>query len=70
MSAFSRDFSRATLSALARRGVDILGGQMLPDTTSPMPYANAQRGYVVSDNGTGRVLRHAEVLDLARRDPA
>lgn len=61
----SRDFSATTLRGLARKGITITGLQAIPGT-GPMPYANAERGYVVADNGTGRVWTHAEVLGAAR----
>lgn len=60
-----RDFSKKTLKAVARKGVSLIGLQAIPDMASAMPYANAQRGYVVNDNGTCRVLTHGEVLGLA-----
>lgn len=62
-----RDFNCQTIRALAHRGVTIVSLQMIPDMTSSMPWANADRGYVVDDNGTGRVLTHAEVRALAVR---
>jgi hypothetical protein len=61
-----RDFSSATLSRLARKGISILGIVALPDMTSSMPWANAQRGYSISDNGTGRILTFAQVMEAAR----
>ena len=56
------DFSRKTLKALAAKGIKLTGLQAIPDMSSSMPYANATRGYVMNDNGTGRVWSHAEVL--------
>lgn len=61
-----RDFSPATLRALASKGIFLVGLQALPDMTSAMPFANADRGYVVNDNGCGRVLTFAQVLEAAR----
>lgn len=58
------DFSRKTIAALARKGITIVGLQAIPDMASAMPYANATRGYVVNDNGTGRVLTFSEVMAL------
>ena len=63
-----RDFNRQTIRILAHRGITIVGFQSIPDMTSPMPFANAERGYVVDDNGTSRVLTHRGVLALAGRN--
>lgn len=61
------DFSKRTLKALARRGIRLIGLQAIPDMTSSMPMANATRGYVVDDNGCGRVWNFAEVMKAAAR---
>lgn len=61
----SSDFSKSTLRRLANKGVLVTGIQMIPDMTSPMPWANASKGYVVSDNGQGQVKTFTEVLSLA-----
>lgn len=61
-----RDFSAATLRQLARKGIRLIGLQALPDMSSAMPYANAARGYVVDDNGCGRVWTFAQVREAAR----
>lgn len=59
-----RDFSAATLRALGRRGVELVSVQALPGADA-MPWANAERGYLVNDNGTGRVLTFAQVIAKA-----
>jgi hypothetical protein len=61
-----RDFSSSTLRALARKGIAIIGMQALPDMSSSMPYANAARGYVVNDNGCGRVWTFTQVKEAAK----
>lgn len=61
-----RDFSASTLRLLARRGLTILGPVALPDMSSDMPFANAERGYSVNDNGTGRIMTFQQVLEAAR----
>ena len=61
-----RDFSAKTRNALARKGIRITGLQAIPDMTSSMPFANATRGYVVNDNGCGRVWTFNEVMEAAR----
>lgn len=60
------DFSRKTIAALARKGIRLIGLQAIPDMTSSMPWANADRGYVMDDNGCGRVWTFNEVLEAAR----
>ena len=58
------DFSRTTLRSLSRKGITVVGLQWLPDMTSDMPMACGERGYVLNDNGTGRVVRFADVMAL------
>lgn len=60
-----RDFSSATIRALAKRGVTVLRATVIPDPASDMPFATGERGYVVDDNGCGRVWSFAEVLQAA-----
>ena len=60
-----RDFSAKTLRALSQRGVELVGVQMLPGT-GDLPCANAERGFVVNDNGCGRVWTFAQVLGAAK----
>jgi hypothetical protein len=60
------DFSRKTLSALTRKGIAIVGLQAIPNMASAMPFANADRGYVVNDNGCGRVWTFTQVMEAAR----
>lgn len=55
-----RDFSAKTL-----RGLELVDVQMLPGT-GDMPWANAERGYLVSDHGTGRVWTFQMVLAAAQ----
>ena len=65
--AAKRDFSKRTVRALARRGISVIGVQGLPDMSSVMPYANLERGYLLDDNGTARVLRFRDVITLAEQ---
>jgi hypothetical protein len=62
---FDRHFSASTIRALRKAGVRILSLQALPDATGS--FLNSTTGYVVDDNGTGRVLTFREVLDRAGR---
>lgn len=60
------DFSKKTLASLARKGIFLIGLQALPNMASAMPYANADRGYVVNDNGCGRVWTFSQMMEAAR----
>lgn len=60
-----RDFSASTLRRLARKGIRILSTTVIPDVSSPMPWANGSRGYNVDDNGCGRVWTFAQVQEAA-----
>jgi hypothetical protein len=62
----SRHFGRKMVSALSRKGIRVIGLQALPDMSSSMPYANASTGYIVDDNGCGRIWTHREVTEAAR----
>lgn len=58
------DFSRATLRSLACKGITLVGLTLLPGTGS-LPYATGERGYLMADNGTGRVWTFRQVLEAA-----
>lgn len=58
-----RDFSRATLRALARRGVVIVSSQFHPDGLGS---ATGETSYLVAVNGHGRVCTRADVMELAQ----
>lgn len=60
----SRDFSAATIRKLAKKGIEIVGVQLIPGE-GDMPWANAERGYVASDNGTGKVWTFRQVMAAA-----
>jgi len=60
-----RDFSAKTLRALCAKGIELVGTQMLPGA-GDMPWANAERGFVVNDNGCGKVWTFAQVLGAAK----
>ena len=60
-----RDFRPDTLRRLARRGITILRPTAIPANDADLPFACATRGYVVNDNGCGRVWTHAQVVEAA-----
>jgi hypothetical protein len=64
-SEFARDFSSSVRRALLKRGIVVLGICAIPDMSHPMPFANASRGYQLSDNGTGKVRSHIEVIAMS-----
>jgi len=59
-------FSAATLRRLAKRGISLVGLQAIPDMASAMPWANASTGFLVNDNGCGRVWTFTQVLEAAK----
>lgn len=59
-----RDFSAKTLRTLAKRGIELVGVQALPGQ-GDMPWANAERGYLIVQAETGKVKTFRQVLDLA-----
>jgi len=59
------DFSPATLCRLARKGITVLGPVAIPDMASAMPWANAERGYAVNDNGCHRIWTFSQVREAA-----
>lgn len=60
-----KDFSKKTLRALSRKGVTLYGIQMVPDFSTDLPMANAEKVYLLNDNGTSRVRSFREVLNIA-----
>lgn len=61
-----RDFSAATRRALAAKGVTVLHSVAIPDISSDLPWANADRGYAVNDNGCHRIWTFAQVRQAAQ----
>lgn len=59
------DFSKKTLSALARKGIRLLGLTVIPGK-GDLPFATGERGYRVDDNGCGRILTFTQVLEAAK----
>jgi hypothetical protein len=55
----TRHFGRKAVASLARKGIRIVGLQSLPDAAGS--FLNSETGYVVDDNGTGRVWTYLEV---------
>jgi hypothetical protein len=58
------DFSKKTIGSLTRKGVSLIGLTVIPGN-GDMPFANGDRGYILNDNGTQRVLLFSQVMELA-----
>lgn len=58
-----KDFGKEVLAALKKRGIKIYGSTWLPAPGGD--FANGDRGYLLDDNGTGRVRDYRGVLTLA-----
>jgi hypothetical protein len=59
-----RDFTQKTHGKLNGRFIWIKGTTVIP-AEGDNSMANGTRGYVVDDNGTGRIWTHAQVLAAA-----
>lgn len=59
----SKDFSRATVRSLSKKGVTIVGATMLPDANGG--FANGEVGYALLIDRTHCVRTFREVLALA-----
>lgn len=55
----TRHFGRKVVTKLARKGIRVIGLQACPDTSGS--FLNSTTGYVVDDNGCGRVWSYREV---------
>ena len=60
----TRHFGRKVVAALSAKGVRVIGTQALPDAAGC--FINSTTGYVVDDNGCGRVWTAAEVRGCAQ----
>jgi hypothetical protein len=63
------DFSLATIKRLAKKGIHVRGTVAVPNYASDMPWACADRGYSVDDNGCGKVWTFGQVLEAAGLEP-
>lgn len=61
-----KDFSKKTVSALTCKGITLIGLTVIPGT-GDLPFATGDRGYILNDNGTQRVVLFNQVLELAAR---
>jgi len=58
----TKDFSKATLAKLRARGIRVVGSTWLPDERGG--FANGERGYLLDDNGTGKVRTLMQVIRM------
>jgi|688.fasta_scaffold116117_5 hypothetical protein len=56
-------FGKRIVNKLAKKGVKIISAQNMPGADGS--YANGETGYMVDDNGTGRLLSALQVLKMA-----
>jgi len=56
-------FGRKAVASLARKGIRIIGLQAIPDAAGS--FLNSPTGYVMDDNGTGRVWTYRQVGEAA-----
>lgn len=59
------DFSRTITRQLNAKGIRVLRPVAIPDMSSPMPFANATRGYALDNNGQHQIRTHREVVAMA-----
>jgi hypothetical protein len=60
----ARHFGRPAVATLARKGIRVIGLQAIPDERGS--FLNSTTGYVVDDNGCGRVWTFRQVSEAAR----
>lgn len=60
-----RHFGRKNVTALALKGIRVIGLQAIPDMRSSMPWADADTAYTVDDNGCSRVWTWHQVVASA-----
>ena len=58
-----REFSRKTISALAKKGIEIVGVTSIPDSEGS--FLNATRAFEISDKGTGKIKTFLELQKIA-----
>lgn len=58
------DFNKETMNRLNKKGIRLVGLQAIPRNNS---WLNADRGYVLDDNGTCKIVLFLEVLNLAKQ---
>ena len=58
-------FNRKTLNALAKKGIAIHSATYLPNAETGT-FINGETGYMLDDNGTGRLRNYLQVLELAQ----
>lgn len=59
------DFKRATLAALAKKGITLHSVATIPGCDGT--FANGERAYGLDDNGTFRLVSFLDVLSIAKR---
>lgn len=57
-------FGKRIVRKLAKKGIKVVGAQNTPNRETGR-YDNGETGYLLDDNGTGRMRSYLEVLKLA-----
>lgn len=65
MSSAEKDFNKSTITALRKKNIKVIGSTWLPDENGC--FLNGERGYKIDDNGTGKIWRFLEVLNISRQ---
>ena len=61
-----KDFLKATVAVLSRKGIVIVGLTVIPNGNSDMPFATGSRGYKVNDNGCLPIWTFNEVMGAVK----
>ncbi len=60
----SKDFSRLTISALAKRGIVVIGSQASPAYEGDTSFSG--RVYQITQNGCAMIRTHSQVMEMAQ----
>lgn len=62
---FNHHFNKTVIKKLMKKNIVIIGLQAIPNMDSEMPWANAETGYILDDNGCSKVRTRAQVIEMA-----
>lgn len=57
-------FGKRTVKKLAKKGITLVSAHNMPNAETGS-YANGETGYLLDDNGTGRMRNYLQVLEIA-----
>jgi hypothetical protein len=64
MNTATKDFSRKTLAALAKKGIAVIGATFVPGADGT--FANGERAYQLDNAGQHQIRTFGQVLALAK----